>query len=156
MRSPKYLKLSQAISRYLKTSQNISGLLLAILGEVFDVTKGRQHYEKGASYNCFAGRDGSRAFVTGEFEGEGLTDNVEGMSAEELDGILGWRTFYRDTYTPVGVLAGRYYGLDGEPVGSLLADIESRVESWKANVAAEKEQWPPCNSRWAQGEGNTF
>ena len=41
-------------------------LRLSILGSVFDVTKGRKHYGTGASYAFFAGRDGSRAFVTGQ------------------------------------------------------------------------------------------
>lgn len=45
-----------------------SKVMIAILGEVFDVSKGRHHYEAGASYHCFAGRDGSKAFVTGAFE----------------------------------------------------------------------------------------
>ncbi|CAI7864698.1 unnamed protein product, partial [Closterium sp. NIES-53] len=42
-------------------------LLLGILGDVFDVTKGRKHYGKGQGYNHFAGRDATRAFVSGNF-----------------------------------------------------------------------------------------
>jgi hypothetical protein len=30
------------------------------MGEVFDVTRAAQHYERAGGYNCFAGRDGSR------------------------------------------------------------------------------------------------
>lgn len=30
-------------------------LYLAVLGQVFDVTDGRKHYEKGSSYNYFIG-----------------------------------------------------------------------------------------------------
>jgi hypothetical protein len=34
--------------------------------------------------------------------------------------------------------------------------MEAMVAAWKADAAAEKAQWPPCNSRWAAGEGNRF
>jgi cytochrome b involved in lipid metabolism len=40
-------------------------LRLAILGEVYDVTAGRRHYGKDGGYSFFAGRDASRAYVTG-------------------------------------------------------------------------------------------
>lgn len=31
-------------------------LYLVLLGSIFDVTKGKQHYGKGASYNYFIGK----------------------------------------------------------------------------------------------------
>jgi hypothetical protein len=65
-----------------------SPLLLAILGDVFDVSAGAQHYGPGASYECFVGRDASKAFVSGQFEGEGLTDDLSawaGVVQEPLD-----------------------------------------------------------------------
>jgi cytochrome b involved in lipid metabolism len=43
-------------------------LRLAILGKVYDVSKGRKHYGKDAGYSFFAGRDGSKAFVTGNVD----------------------------------------------------------------------------------------
>ncbi|GAY37199.1 hypothetical protein CUMW_027220 [Citrus unshiu] len=45
-------------------------ILLGILGSVFDVTKGKSHYGVGGGYNHFAGRDASRAFVSGNFTGK--------------------------------------------------------------------------------------
>ncbi|RZB70436.1 Membrane-associated progesterone-binding protein 4 [Glycine soja] len=45
-------------------------ILLGILGSVFDVTKGKSHYGSGGGYNHFAGRDASRAFVSGNFSGK--------------------------------------------------------------------------------------
>jgi hypothetical protein len=44
-------------------------LLLSVLGEVFDVSAGRRFYAPPSHYAFFAGRDGSRVFVTGEFDG---------------------------------------------------------------------------------------
>jgi len=40
--------------------------------QVFDVTKGRKHYGPGGGYSFFSGRDGSRAFVSGDFTEEGV------------------------------------------------------------------------------------
>ncbi len=45
--------------------QDAPVLRLAILGQVFDVTKGRKHYGKDGGYAFFAGKDAARAFVTG-------------------------------------------------------------------------------------------
>lgn len=42
----------------LKKYNNIeNGLYLSILGQVFDVTKGAKHYEPGASYHIFVGKE---------------------------------------------------------------------------------------------------
>ena len=43
-----------------------------LLGEVFDVSKGKKHYAKDGGYGFFAGIDGTRAFVSGEFNETGL------------------------------------------------------------------------------------
>ena len=43
---------------------------------MFDVTRGEKHYGKDGGYHFFSGVDASRAFVTGEFKGDGLVDNV--------------------------------------------------------------------------------
>ena len=59
------------------------GPYLALLGQVFDVSKGAQHYGPGGGYAFFSGRDASRAFVTGKFDEEGLTDDVMGLELDE-------------------------------------------------------------------------
>ncbi len=41
-----------------------------MLGEVFDVTAGRRFYAPPSHYSYFSGKDGSRAFVTGEFSND--------------------------------------------------------------------------------------
>lgn len=43
-------------------------IYLAIFGQVFDVTSGKEFYARGQGYDFFAGCDGSKAFVTGDFE----------------------------------------------------------------------------------------
>ncbi|KAL2938863.1 Membrane-associated progesterone-binding protein 4 [Bienertia sinuspersici] len=39
----------------------------SLIRSIFDVTKGKSHYGVGGAYNHFAGRDASRAFVSGNF-----------------------------------------------------------------------------------------
>lgn len=47
-------------------------------GTVFDVSANRMIYGPGGSYNFFAGRDATRAFVTGCFK-EDLTNDMRGV-----------------------------------------------------------------------------
>ncbi|KAJ5167474.1 uncharacterized protein N7482_006255 [Penicillium canariense] len=56
-------------------------IYLAVNGSIFDVSANPLVYGPGGSYNFFAGRDATRAFVTGCFE-EDLTPDLIG--AEEM------------------------------------------------------------------------
>lgn len=50
----------------------------------------------------FTGVDGTRAFVTGEFNEAGLVDDIEGLDAEAIQSIEDWRLMYHKDYTLVG------------------------------------------------------
>ena len=82
-------------------------ILVAIYGRVFDVSKAEQYYGPEGGYKFFAGIDGSRAFVTGEFNEEGLIDDLEGFSPLQIGEIDGWAKFYEESYTFAGKLIGR-------------------------------------------------
>ena len=131
-----------------------SGLYLAILGDVFDVGTGAKHYAKGKSYHHFAGRDASRAFATGDYTPEGLTDDVAGMALEEIQGIAEWHGFFakHETYVPVGRVVGRHYDARGEPLGAFPWET---LKQHKELKEARKQQMPDCNSRWSQADGST-
>eukprot|EP00244_Chara_vulgaris_P002054 TRINITY_DN13442_c0_g5_i1.p1 TRINITY_DN13442_c0_g5~~TRINITY_DN13442_c0_g5_i1.p1 ORF type:complete len:296 (-),score=52.63 TRINITY_DN13442_c0_g5_i1:225-1091(-) len=131
-------------------------LLLAILGDVFDVTEGQRHYGPGSSYHHFVGKDASRAFVTGKFK-DGLTDDVSGLSASEYSGLQEWHSFYvkSDNYRYVGKLAGLFYDEAGRATKAL-EDLQSefkKAERLKELQKAEAEKHPNCNSRWSSAEG---
>merc|ERR1740130_2272454 len=104
-------------------------IFLAILGEVYNVTKGKQYYGTGEGYAGFAGCDGSRSFVTGNFSKEEISDSLDGFTPEEVAGVVGWRDFYRneDKYTFIGKLIGRYYDENGQNT-SHHAFIEQQME----------------------------
>ncbi|XAR69192.1 hypothetical protein NMG60_11000694 [Bertholletia excelsa] len=131
-------------------------ILLAILGSVFDVTKGKSHYGAGGGYNHFAGRDASRAFVSGNFTGDGLTDSLQGLSSVQVKSIVDWRDFYFRTYIFVGKLVGRYYDSQGNPT-KYLKGAESKAARGAQLLEKQKNEeakLPSCNSRYTQGEGS--
>ncbi|XP_065853288.1 membrane-associated progesterone-binding protein 4 [Euphorbia lathyris] len=130
-------------------------ILLGILGSVFDVTKGKSHYGVGGGYNHFAGRDASRAFVSGNFTGDGLTDSLRGLSSTEVKSIVGWRDFYFRSYTFVGKLVGRYYDSEGNPTKTLKG-VEAKAARGAQLLEKQKieeAKQPSCSSRWSQDQG---
>ena len=53
----------QELSQYDSESEKT---YIAVMGKVFDVSSGH-YYKKDGGYGFFAGRDASRAYVTGNF-----------------------------------------------------------------------------------------
>ncbi|GFR42030.1 hypothetical protein Agub_g2847 [Astrephomene gubernaculifera] len=142
------------LSHYVGKSD--SALYLAILGEVFDVTKGRRFYAADKGYGFFVGRDASRAFVTGDFEGD-LTDDVADLSPEQIKSIVEWRDFYHKTYTYKGRLEGPFHDARGRPTGHLrwVEQQAARAKSAEEQQRELEAQWPSCNVRWTESEGST-
>ncbi|XP_053563477.1 neuferricin [Bombina bombina] len=133
--------------------QGSPGTYLAILGEVFDVQKGHKHYGPGGSYSFFAGKDASRAYVTGDFSEKGLVEDVSELSPLEMLHLNNWLTFYQNNYITVGKLIGRFYDEDGNPTKALedaLAVIDVGLKL-KDQRQEENKQFPPCNSEWSSG-----
>jgi hypothetical protein len=58
-----------------------------LLWQVYDVSKGASYYGPGGGYAFFSGKDGSRAFVTGQFDEEGLVEDVSGLSSSDYLGL---------------------------------------------------------------------
>jgi len=95
-------------------------LLLVIVGKVYDVSAGHEHYSTGAGYEGFIGKDASRAFLSADFE-QHASDDLDGLKPGECLGVEGWCTFYANhsKYSFVGLLHGRYYGPTGLPTEAL-------------------------------------
>lgn len=70
------------------------------------MTEGRQFYGPEGGYHIFAGRDGSRAFITGCFNEKGAIGDLRGLPESKIDSLKKWRDFYHDheTYKYVGKL----------------------------------------------------
>ncbi|XP_014203461.1 neuferricin [Copidosoma floridanum] len=144
---------SSALEKY--TDLDSGGLYLSILGQVFDVTKGEKHYGPGQSYHAFTGRDGSAAFITGDFTESGLTDDVSSLTNKQIQSIMTWLEFYRKTYVYKGKLVGRYYDKNGKPTNER-SILEERIQIAKKNDLnedQEKSKFPPCNVEWNPDSG---
>ncbi|XP_057821052.2 membrane-associated progesterone-binding protein 4 [Cryptomeria japonica] len=151
---PPRLWTKEELAKYNGTEEDLP-ILLGILGSVFDVTKGRSHYGVGGSYNHFAGRDASRAFVSGNFTGDGLTDQVKDLANTEIKSIVDWRNFYHRSYIYVGNLVGRYYNREGKPTKELKG-VEAKAARGSQLLEKQKEyedKLASCNSRWSDQSG---
>lgn len=139
-------------------SEGSPGIYLALLGVVYDVSKGSSYYGPGGGYSFFSGKDGSRAFVTGQFDTEGLVETVEGLAPADYLGLQEWSEFYSKDYTRVGVLEGLYYNSKGE-----VTEEWKKVQRWiqearneKDKQDVEKQVFPPCNVEWSKEKGSRY
>ncbi|BFZ57370.1 hypothetical protein PYCC9005_004422 [Savitreella phatthalungensis] len=68
-------------------------ILLAVDGDVYDVSATPELYGTGKPYSFFVGKDGARAYVTGCFATD-LTHDLRGIEPERLLEIDAWKLFY--------------------------------------------------------------
>ncbi|KAM8835532.1 neuferricin [Synchiropus picturatus] len=131
------------------------GLYVAVLGQVFDVQKGLKHYGPGGAYHFMAGKDASLAFITGDFTGSGLIDDVSSLSPLQVVSLFDWLAFYQRTYPAVGLVIGRFYTETGQPT-EVLEQVRAYLaegQRIKAQSNAEMLLFPPCNSEWSPARG---
>ncbi|XP_026470740.1 neuferricin [Ctenocephalides felis] len=134
------------------------GLYLSILGIVFDVEKGRKHYEPGGSYHVFAGRDVSKSFITGEFESDQIDNDVLTLDDKEIISLKQWLAFYFKEYKYVGKLIGQFYDNNGHKT-DYLKRFEDKIIQAERNEKENKKilnQYPACNIEWAEGVGTKY
>ncbi|KAL1487978.1 hypothetical protein ABEB36_015358 [Hypothenemus hampei] len=131
-------------------------LYLAILGIVFNVTKGEKHYGLGQQYHFFVGKDASRNFITGNFNDQAKSDDVTGFSEQELRSLNNWFKFYLKEYSKVGMLIGRYYDELGNltPYGRQIKKLIQAAEQKNQDMEREKLKFPPCNVEWDRERGS--
>lgn len=107
------------------------------------------------NFGLLKGRDGSRAFVTGEFDEKGLTDDIKGLSPSQVGEVDDWVKFYNKDYTYVGKLIARYYNEDGNPTKDWYKYQRALSDKDKQNAEQKVQQrrFPGCNSHWTEAEG---
>lgn len=79
-------------------------ILIAIRGQVYDVSRGRLFYGPQGPYSLFAGRDASRALALMSFDLNDLTGDLEGLSPDELEVLQDWEEKFKERYPVVGHL----------------------------------------------------
>ncbi|GMH35660.1 hypothetical protein BSKO_03528 [Bryopsis sp. KO-2023] len=139
-----------------RDGSNGNPIYLAIVGQVFDVTKGGKYYGENGGYQFFTGKDGSRAYLTGDFKND-LIEDVSDFTPEQLKGLVEWRDFYHEfkDYEYVGKLEGAFYDSTGKPTRALEEVELGAIEGLKVQARREaaKKEHPNCNSRWSQAKG---
>eukprot|EP00192_Tetraselmis_astigmatica_P005887 CAMPEP_0117648530 /NCGR_PEP_ID=MMETSP0804-20121206/456_1 /TAXON_ID=1074897 /ORGANISM="Tetraselmis astigmatica, Strain CCMP880" /LENGTH=458 /DNA_ID=CAMNT_0005454143 /DNA_START=79 /DNA_END=1455 /DNA_ORIENTATION=+ len=81
-------------------------IYLAIMGRIYDVTRGSAFYAKGRSYHHYVAKDATRSFATGCTKPECLLSSLSGLTDEQRKEAFRWVEFYEyhDKYKFVGVL----------------------------------------------------
>ncbi|XP_066393759.1 probable steroid-binding protein 3 [Miscanthus floridulus] len=80
-------------------------ILIAIRGQVYDVSRGRLFYGPQGPYSLFAGRDATRALALMSFDPNDLTGDLDGLSPDELEVLQDWEEKFKERYPRVGHLA---------------------------------------------------
>ncbi|ONK71367.1 uncharacterized protein A4U43_C04F7820 [Asparagus officinalis] len=79
-------------------------LLMAIKGQIYDVTQSRMFYGPGGPYALFAGKDASRALAKMSFEQKDLTGDISGLGPFELEALQDWEYKFMSKYVKVGTV----------------------------------------------------
>ncbi|CAA0826379.1 Membrane steroid-binding protein 2 [Striga hermonthica] len=79
-------------------------LLMAIKGQIYDVTQSRMFYGPGGPYALFAGKDASRALAKMSFEEKDLNGDITGLGVFELEALQDWEYKFMSKYVKVGTL----------------------------------------------------
>lgn len=119
-------------------------LLMAIKGQIYDVSRGRMFYGPGGPYAMFAGRDATRALALMSFDHQDLTGNTEGLTDTDLEVLQDWELKFAEKYPKVGVLV---YNHDHE---HLVEAHENPNDEEKTLQQQEESQAPPEASADAQ------
>lgn len=80
--APKTIYTLQELSKYDGSEDDSKPILLAINGKVYNMNQNKAMYGPGGTYHHFAGKDASRAFVTGCFK-TGLTYDTRGFNDQQ-------------------------------------------------------------------------
>ncbi|CAN1158845.1 Membrane steroid-binding protein 2 [Linum perenne] len=79
-------------------------LLMAIKGQIYDVSQSRMFYGPGGPYALFAGKDASRALAKMSFEDKDLTGDISGLGSFEMEALQDWEYKFMSKYVKVGTI----------------------------------------------------
>ncbi|CAL5405001.1 unnamed protein product [Camellia sinensis] len=103
-------------------------LLMAIKGQIYDVTQSRMFYGPGGPYALFAGKDASRALAKMSFEEQDLTGDISGLGPFELDALQDWEFKFMTKYAKVGSVKKTVPVTDGSLSGEAVETTDRDVD----------------------------
>uniref|UniRef100_A0A5B7A8Y9 Putative membrane steroid-binding protein 1 n=1 Tax=Davidia involucrata TaxID=16924 RepID=A0A5B7A8Y9_DAVIN len=110
-------------------------LLMAIKGQIYDVSQSRMFYGPGGPYALFAGKDASRALAKMSFEEKDLTGDISGLGPFELEALQDWEYKFMSKYVKVGTVKNSVPVTDGSSTGE-------PAEATNCDVAKPAEDGP--------------
>lgn len=133
-----------------------SRIYTAVLGQVFDVTAGARFYGPRATYAAMAGKDASRALITGDFRRD-ARDEVADMPLPLMHDLFAWLAYYEGhlEYPCVGKVVGAFYDRQGRPTPHL-----KRCEDLSEKTITDEGVWEgapfePCHTEWTVQGGRS-
>eukprot|EP00966_Prymnesium_polylepis_P034269 796179-Prymnesium_polylepis.1 len=88
-------------------------ILMAVGGNVYDVTAGREFYGVDGCYSALAGKDATRLLAKGILEPESADAAADPLTRSELDSLRDWEEHYEFKYERIGTLVACAAALDG-------------------------------------------
>ncbi|RDY02703.1 Membrane steroid-binding protein 2 [Mucuna pruriens] len=107
-------------------------LLMAIKGQIYDVSQSRIFYGPGGPYALFAGKDASRALAKMSFEEKDLTGDISGLGPFELEALQDWEYKFMGKYIKVGTIKKTVPVTEPESTGEAPELTPHDAESSKA------------------------
>ncbi|XP_016445269.2 membrane steroid-binding protein 1 [Nicotiana tabacum] len=112
-------------------------LLMAIKGQIYDVSQSRMFYGPGGPYALFAGKDASRALAKMSFEEKDLTGDISGLGPFELEALQDWEYKFMSKYVKVGTVKQTVPVSDGAANGESVESTDREAQPILEGVASE-------------------
>ncbi|KAK6132143.1 hypothetical protein DH2020_034134 [Rehmannia glutinosa] len=121
-------------------------LLMAIKGQIYDVTQGRMFYGPGGPYALFAGKDASRALAKMSFEDKDLNGDLTGLGVFELEALQDWEYKFMSKYVKVGTIKTSVPVTEGQTTDAAESDVAKPAENGPSESASKEteETTPPA------------
>lgn len=126
-------------------------LLMAIKGQIYDVSQSRMFYGPGGPYALFAGKDASRALAKMSFEEKDLTGDISGLGPFEVDALQDWEYKFMSKYVKVGSIKKDVPVTDGA-ASTESAEAAKPAEDGPSETAAAKSKETPSANEAAKEE----
>lgn len=98
---PKYNPITLKELQEYDGSDPSKPIYVSIKGDVFDVTRKKDVYGKGGSYNTFAGKDGSKALGMSSLKPEDAVPDYSTLPENEMKVLDDWHSFFSKRYNIV-------------------------------------------------------
>lgn len=126
-------------------SDSKKSLLMAIKGQIYDVSQSRMFYGPGGPYALFAGKDASRALAKMSFEEKDLTGDISDLGPFELDALQDWEYKFMSKYVKVGSIKKTMVPVtegdaSGEASGAAETDTKQTEDGPSQTPVTESEE----------------